>query len=107
MEQAVYMEAKEEAFIKVKDIKYTDIMYSDKLRPDHWLYDITDIKYEGHTTYVFVGKYAGDFAGSVKDHDIDEKIKKSKWYDIDEVYDILREPHKKVIDQMKGYIYNN
>lgn len=106
MEQAVYKEAKEEAFIKIKDIKYTDIMYSDKLRPNHWLYDITDIKYEGHTTYVFVARYAGDFKGNVKDHDIDDKIKDSKWYSIDDVYSVLREPHKKVIDEMKEYINN-
>jgi 8-oxo-dGTP pyrophosphatase MutT (NUDIX family) len=104
MEQAVYKEGKEEAFIKIKDITYTNIMYSDKLRPGHWLHDVTDIEYEGHTTYVFVGKYAGEFKGNVKDHDVDEKIKNSKWYDIDKVYSILREPHKKVIDQMRDYI---
>jgi 8-oxo-dGTP pyrophosphatase MutT (NUDIX family) len=106
MEQAVYKEGKEEARIKIKDIKYTNIMYSDKLRPNHWLNDISDIKYEGFTTYIFVGKYVGEFKGTVKDHDTDDKIKDSKWYDIDEVYSILREPHKKVIDQMKDYIYN-
>lgn len=60
-----------------------------------------DKKWVGYFTEVYGCEYKGKYTGHVNDEDLDEIIRKGKWYLIEEVYNILLPIHKKAINMLK------
>lgn len=101
-------ECNEEARIKVKKALNTGIHYIKRFKKnkleDKW-YENADIRKElrwvGTYTEVYVAEYDGPYTGVVDDEDKDDSMyKNGKFYDICDVYDILSDEHKKVIDDV-------
>ena len=101
-------ECNEEARIKVKKALNTGIHYIKRFKKnkleDKW-YENADIRKElrwvGTYTEIYVAEYDGPYTGVVDDEDKDDSMyKNGKFYDICDVYDILSDEHKKVIDDV-------
>ena len=92
-------ECKEEARINIKNSRYIgsyERLY-DKI--PKWMVDLP-IKYDGLLTHLYVSDYDSKYNGDIDEHDIDEKmIKRGKFYNIDEVYDMLSEQHKAALSE--------
>ena len=50
--------------------------------------------YVGHITYLYIGEYDRKFTGNVAPTDRDSRISKGDFFEIEEIYDELIEPHK-------------
>ena len=101
-------ECNEEARIKIKKALNTGIHYIKRFKKnkleDKW-YENADIRKElrwvGTYTEVYVGEYDGPYTRVVDEEDKDDSMyKNGRFYDISEVYDILSDEHKKVIDDV-------
>lgn len=98
--ETVKKESNEEAFINIKDVEYSNVRYIVEFN-DYWKnkYEkLLGLEFKGFNVFVYTAKYDSEFKGKVHDHDMDKELQNAKWYDIEEVYDILREPHKKVLE---------
>jgi ADP-ribose pyrophosphatase YjhB (NUDIX family) len=103
MEQALMKEANEEALISIENLEFANIRYT--LKFDRYWKEVyryyTKTEFEGAMSYVYTAKYAGDFGGKIREVDKDKDVAKSKWFKVEDVYHILREPHRIIIDRMK------
>lgn len=96
-------ECNEEARIKVKpSLINTGVYYIKRYKnPDRWDGIRKELSWVGTYTEVYVGEYDGPFTGEVDDRDKDDAMYKyGKFYPISEVYDILSDKHKEVIDDI-------
>lgn len=96
-------ECNEEARIKVKpSLINTGVYYIKRYKnPDKWDGIRKELSWVGTYTEVYVGEYDGPFTGEVDDRDKDDAMYKyGKFYPISEVYDILSDKHKEVIDDI-------
>lgn len=81
-------ECQEEAFITPKNLKYI-LTYKDKYPNQSPNND-----YVGHVTYLYIGEYDRKFTGNVAPTDKDSRISKGDFFEIEEIYDELIEPHR-------------
>ena len=95
-------ECNEEARIAVKNAINTGIHYIKKYKnPDKWDGIRKELMWTGTYTEVYVGEYDGPFTGKVDGEDKDDDMyNNGRFYNISEVYDILTEKHKQVIDDI-------
>ena len=107
-----FIETKEEAKLIVDNIKYTGVTYV-RVFDEPWLSTEKDIPYHGNYTEVYIATYKGEYEGYIRKGLSDmELTNKGKFYDLSEVEDILREPHKQALmNILNGVItesvYNN
>lgn len=96
----VFNEAKEEAKIIIKDIKFTGVTYTDFFNNDK-KFNENEIPYDGKFTEVYVARYKEDYEGYIKKSLSDMQMtNKGKFYDINGIKDILREPHKQALENI-------
>ena len=96
-------ECNEEARIKVKPSLINTGVHYIKRYKNPYKYDgiRKELSWVGLYTEVYVGEYDGPFTGKVDDRDKDDAMYKyGKFYPISEVYDILSDKHKEVIDDI-------
>lgn len=103
IEQAV-AECREEARINVKNIKYTNQTYTEKTKVPKWLKDSDiPIVYDSLYTEVYVAEFDSMDSRYVDVKDRDETIRSGRFYNISEVYNILKPEHK---NALKWYYTN-
>lgn len=96
-------EVNEEARIKVKNIINTGRHYIKIYgSPAQWMYDIpSSLRWVGNYTEVYVGEYDGPYTGHIREEDKDEDMYKyGKFYNLSEVYPILNDTHRAIIDDI-------
>ena len=92
-----FMETKEEAKIIIDNIKYSGISYI-YLYDEIWTHSEREIPYDGTYNEVYVANYKDEYHGYIRKGLSDmELTNKGKFYDLDEVKDILKEPHKQAL----------
>lgn len=92
-----FMETKEEAKMIIENIRYTGITYV-RLYDEVWVHDERDIPYDGTYTEVYIANYKEDYHGYIRKGLSDmELTNKGKFYDISEVENILKPPHKQAL----------
>lgn len=95
-----FIETKEEAKLIISNIRYTGVTYT-YLYDDKWGNSPNAILYDGSHTEVYIADYKGEYEGYIRKGLSDmELTNKGKFYDIDEVKDILKEPHKQALMNM-------
>lgn len=105
-------EVNEEARIKVKELVNTGEHYINLYQNPTPLYG-SNFMWVGNYTEVYVGEYDGKYNGVIADEDKDDDMYNyGKFYNISEVYPILNDTHKKIIDSIfplldKGTINEN
>lgn len=98
---ATVREAKEEARIEVSAVYDTGVRYVEMFKDD---VDETqkefapENRFYGFYTEVFIGTAVDTYDGEFDTVDVDEKMTKGKFYDIEEVYDKLTPEHKKALN---------
>jgi protein involved in polysaccharide export with SLBB domain len=99
-ETQCYNECKEEARILIKNIKNTGITYTKTYsRPVDWARDLP-VQWTGQYIEVYVADFDKYYNGEVNFDDRDEDMyNNGGFYDIDKVYNILKDEHKKAIDR--------
>lgn len=99
-----YNECKEEARILVKNIRDTGITYTKTYaRPAEWTKGLP-VRWTGLYIEVYVADFDKYYNGYVDPKDKDDDIyNNGRFYNIDDVYDILRDEHKKAIDLFVRY----
>lgn len=103
VKDTVIKEAKEESFINIKNVKYSNIRYTVDFE-DYWVdkYEkLLSIRFKGFNVFLYYADYDSVFKGNVETHDLDKELKEAKWFNIEDVKDILREPHLKLIKQLR------
>lgn len=86
-------EVKEEARIKIKDIKYTGVNYIKNVD-----FNIEGHDYDGCYIEVYIAKYNGDFIGYIAPTDRDDDMyRHGNFYKFDDVADLLYGVHKNII----------
>lgn len=95
-----FIETKEEAKLIIGNIRYTGVTYT-HLYDEIWGNSENAILYDGTHNEVYIADYKADYEGYIRKGLSDmELTNKGKFYDIDEVKDILREPHKQALMNM-------
>ena len=103
IEQAV-AECREEARINVKNIKYSNQTYTEKTKVPKWLKGIDiPMVYDSIYTEVYVAEFNSMDSRYVNVRDRDETIRSGRFYNISEVYNILKPEHK---NALKWYYTN-
>lgn len=99
-ETQCYNECKEEARILVKNIKNTGIIYTKTYsHPVDWARNLP-VQWTGQYIEVYVADFDRYYNGTINFDDRDEDMyNNGEFYNIDDVYDILRDEHKKAIDK--------
>lgn len=92
-----FIETKEEAKLIIDNIRYSGVTYSflyDKI----WGNSEDAILYDGTYNEVYIVNYKGEYEGYIRKGLSDmELTNKGKFYELDEIKDILREPHKQAL----------
>ncbi len=95
-----YMETKEEAKIKIKNIRYTGVTYV-KIFENRFDDDKNSIPYDGSVNEVYIADYDGDYEGYIRKELRDSDLTyKGKFYELDEIKDILQPAHRQAIENM-------
>lgn len=94
-----YNECKEEARILIKNTKFTGITYTRTYtHPADWARDLP-VQWTGQYIEVYVADFDRYYNGQIDRNDKDEDMyNNGRFYNIDEIYGILRDEHKKAID---------
>lgn len=92
-----FIETKEEAKIIIQNIRETGVkyisFYKNKIKNTE-----RDIDCDGSFTEVYVADYKGEYEGRIRKGLSDSELtNKGEFYDIDEIRDILTEPHKQAL----------
>lgn len=94
-------EVNEEARIKVKNVVNTGVHYTTIYTNTPTYMDDLSIKWVGCYTEVYVAEYDGKFTGEVDKKDEDSDMYTyGRFYNIRDIYSILSEPHKQIIDSI-------
>jgi len=106
LKEQVAEEVKEEAAMIVSNLESTGVQYIahilKEMQPD-WLKN-QGIDYEGFFTEIFIADYQNDLNIEVTNtQDIDHTMReKGRFFEIIDVWGLLREPHKIAIEKMRG-----
>lgn len=99
-----FIETKEEAKILISNIRETGVKYL-KFFKDKFITTERDIDYDGSLTEVYIADYKGEYEGRIRKGLSDNELtNKGKFYDLDEVKDILTEPHKQALNNILNNI---
>lgn len=104
-----FIETKEEAKLIIENIRYTGVTYT-HLFEDVWeSKDKKEVPYHGNYNEVYIATYKGDYHGYIRKGLSDmELTNKGKFYELSEVEDILKEPHKQaLINMLNGVVTEN
>lgn len=95
-------EVNEEARIKVKNLVNSGQHYTRIYDKQRKFDDVEDrLKWAGTYTEVYVAEYDGPYDGNIDEEDKDEDMYKyGKFYNIYEIYSILSDTHKIIIDSI-------
>lgn len=97
-----FIETKEEAKLIIDNLRYSGVTYT-HLFDEVWTHNDKEIPYHGNHTEVYVATYKGNYEGYIKKGLSDmELTNKGKFYDLSEVEDILKEPHKQALMNVFG-----
>lgn len=105
----VYIESKEEAKLLIKDIKETGVTYL-RLFSDDEKNKRSVIKWDGVYNIVYTANLDKKYYGSIDDVVADKNmIKYGKFYDIQDIYGMLNEAHKKIFKKftLEGFELGN
>lgn len=96
-----FIETKEEAKLIIGNIRFTGVtyiyLYDEKWPPKN----PNDIAHDGTYNEVYIADYKGDYEGYIRKGLSDmEMTNRGKFYDINEIKDILKEPHKQALNNM-------
>ena len=94
-QSAAERETMEEARMIVKDVMES-ISYGEIREPSSWVYDKIPEKYiwHGYYTKLFIGRFDRRFNGHIDEHDLDSLERDGRFYNINKVWGLLKEPHK-------------
>jgi 8-oxo-dGTP pyrophosphatase MutT (NUDIX family) len=101
---SVMRECEEEVRIRVENPIFIDSYINLLDKPKNWVIESVpkDKWWYGYYTEVYLCSYKGKYNGHIDDFDKDDMIKTASFYDIDKVYNQLRDEHKKAIDYYKN-----
>lgn len=92
-----FMETKEEAKIIIDNIRYSGVSYV-YIYDEIWRHSENEIPYDGTFNEVYLARYKEDYHGYIRKGLSDTELtNKGKFYDLDDVKDILKEPHKQAL----------
>lgn len=92
-----FMETKEEAKIIIDNIKYSGVSYV-RIYDEIWKHSDNDIPEDGTFNEVYIAKYKKDYHGYIRKGLSDMQLtNKGDFYDLDEIQDILKEPHRQAL----------
>lgn len=100
----VQNECKEEARIIIKNVLDTQLSYTENFsKPPKWAIEQKlPVLWTGKYTKVYVAEYGKMYRGFIDYRDRDDNMYvNGRFYDLDEVYDILSPIHKQAIDMYK------
>lgn len=96
----VFMEVKEESKIIIDNIRFTGVKYI-QLYDEIWKHSDKEIPYDGTYNEVYIADYKDEYTGYIRKGLSDmELTKKGKFYDINEIENILSEPHRQALMNM-------
>ena len=97
-----FIETKEEAKIIIDNIRYSGVTYT-RLYDDVWINNDNEIPYDGNYSEVYVATYKGEYEGYIRKGLSDmELTNKGKFFELSEVENLLREPHKQALINVLG-----
>lgn len=95
-----FIETKEEAKLIISNIRETGVKYI-KFFKDKYHTTDRDINYDGSITEVYVADYKGDYEGRIRKGLSDKELtNEGEFYDLDEVKDILTDPHRQALENL-------
>lgn len=101
-------ECNEEVRCKVKNVKFTGIVYTNKYDPEtipEWhkriLWPI-GLKYVGAISFVYTAEYDGPYRKHVNDHDTDSLGELGDWHTLDELNKLIADVHKEIALERAG-----
>ena len=95
-----FIETKEEAKIIIQNVRYSGITYT-HLYDEIWKHSEKEIAYDGTYNEIYIADYKDDYTGYIRKGLSDmELTNKGKFYDIDEVKDLLKEPHRQALENV-------
>lgn len=95
-----FIETKEEAKLIISNIRETGVKYI-KFFKDKYHTTDRDIDYDGSITEVYVADYKGDYEGRIRKGLSDKELtNEGEFYDLDEVKDILTDPHRQALENL-------
>ena len=102
-----FIETKEEAKLIVDNIRFTGVAYT-HIFEDPWVEEGT-IPYDGNYNEVYIATYKEDYHGYIRKGLSDmELTNKGKFYNLDEVENFLKEPHKQALmNMLNGVVTEN
>ena len=99
-----FIETKEEAKLIISNIRYSGVTYTN-IYDEVWSHEENEIPYHGNYNEVYVATYKGDYQGYIRKGLSDmELTNKGKFYELSEVEEILKEPHKQALMNVFGGI---
>lgn len=101
---ACIREVQEEVRITCNDAKYIDSYIYQLDEPKVWVKKSIpkNKQWKSYYNEVFLCKYSEEYKGYIDPVDRDNIINTAKWYNINSVYNMLKEEHKKAIDVYRG-----
>lgn len=96
-------EVNEEARIKVKNLVNSGQHYIKLYKENSsWMNDIDSrLRWSGSYTEVYIAEYDGVYTGAIAEEDKDDDMYiNGKFYNIYEIYSILSDTHRKIIDEI-------
>ena len=101
---ACIREVQEEVRITCNDAKYIDSYIYQLDEPKGWVKKSIpkNKQWKSYYNEVFLCKYSEEYKGYIDPVDRDNIINTVKWYNINSVYNMLKEEHKKAIDVYRG-----
>ena len=101
---ACIREVQEEVRITCNDAKYIDSYIYQLDEPKGWVKKSIpkNKQWKSYYNEVFLCKYSEEYKGYIDPVDRDNIINTAKWYNINSVYNMLKEEHKKAIDVYRG-----
>lgn len=95
-----FMETKEEAKLIIDNIRYSGVTYIE-IYDEVWPHEDHEIPYEGTYNEVYVADYKDEFHGYIRKGLSDMKLtNEGKFYEISEVENILKKPHRQALMNM-------
>lgn len=103
-----FIETKEEAKLIIENIRYTGVTYT-VVFDEPWINSDKEIPYDGNYNEVYIATYKEDYHGYIRKGLSDmELTNKGKFYDLNEVESILKEPHRQALmNMLNGVVTEN
>lgn len=99
-------ECKEEAYMRVKKIKYSGIVYNeDRVPPKYALSE--KVNWTALHTEVYTAEYDGKYTGYIDLADRDSILASGKFYNIYNVYKYLKPAHREALDNLYPNRFNS